>query len=369
MQVYFRENGNVKGVIDNDKHKQGSDFYGYIVVSFEEACKCIDGEDVIVICCIDIFAKEIEKQLKGSGCKCDHYIFDERDIENLYCYNISKYIFGNCTEEGYEERLISRCCTQKDFAREDFQWAADQLKINIKHNFHRKPWERLYIVNVLNQQGLLKEEMKAIGFAVGQEPLPAYFAGRHIHVLATDLNPKEALEWVDTNQNAAGDLEKLYRENICSQEDFKKYLSFRYVDMNHIPDDLKDFDFCWSSCAVEHVGSLAKSIECIKNMLNVLKPGGLAINTTEFNLSSNIDTIEEGNSIIFRRKDIEDLVQWCEDNGHHLEVSFKRGSMKGDRYIDIPPYKTYNAKYHLNIMIGKYASTSFAIIIRKNSNI
>lgn len=366
MWTCFEGIKNIKGVIDNNVQKQGDTFYGHKIYSFEEAEKYIEEWDIIVICCRAIYMKEIEVQIQNSGGQYQYCFFEEPDDERSYCYKVSKYLLGNCTDIGYEERLISRCCTQKDFEREDFKVTANQLMLDISDRLERKHWEFIYIVNVLEQQGLLKEGRRGIGFAVGREPLPSFFASRHMKILATDLDPNDerAANWMATGQHSEGYWEQLYYNKICKKEDFEKYVSFRYIDMNCIPDDLEGFDFCWSSCAVEHVGSLQKAVECLKDMLKVLKPGGFAINTTEFNLSSNKETLEEGGSILFRRKDFEELAQWCKEQGHEMEVSFKRGNMNGDRYVDIPPYFVFT-KYHLTLMVEKYATTSFAIIIRK----
>lgn len=98
-------------------------------------------------------------------------------------------------------------------------------------------------------------------------------------------------------------------------------------------------------------------------MLKVLKPGGIAVHTTEFNLISNNDTVEEGNSVIFRRRDIEEMRDWFISNGHQMETSFVRGSEEGDLFVDIPPFKA--EPYHLNLQLDEYIATSFAIIVRK----
>lgn len=363
----FLYTANIKGIIDSDVKKEGELYFGHKIVSPDAAGKYLSKNDII-ICCEEKYAMEIEKSLKKQGWRNEYCMLDKNGIAKLYCYFISKYFIGNHIERGYEERLISKCCTEADFEQEDFKWAATQLKEDIENRRHRKTWEFLYIVSVLKKHCMLKHGKKGIGFAVGTEPLPSFFANQSINVLATDLNPtyEGAKGWVESNQNSGGDLEKLYFEKLCKRKVYDRNVTFRYVDMNDIPDDLRDFDFCWSSCAVEHVGSLEKAKECIKNILKVLKVGGIAVHTTEFNLSSNSETIDTGNSVIFRRKDIEELAEWCRDNGHYMEVSFKRGNWAGDRYIDIPPYDIYT-KYHLNLMIDKYASTSYGIVIVKGA--
>lgn len=150
---------------------------------------------------------------------------------------------------------------------------------------------------------MLKDGERGLGFAVGTEPLPAYFASRGCNILATDLGSdgEQAEEWIATGQNADGNIEVLNRNNLCDKEVFENKVRYKNLDMNSIPDDIGEFDFCWSSCAIEHVGSLEKSKSFLKNMLKTLKPGGIAVHTTEFNLSSNEDTITEGDNVIFRK--------------------------------------------------------------------
>ena len=46
-------------------------------------------------------------------------------------------------------------------------------------------------------------------------------------------------------------------------------------------------------------------MDFVINSMRVLKPGGVAVHTTEFNLSSNDDTIEARDLCVYRRRDIE----------------------------------------------------------------
>lgn len=278
-----------------------------------------------------------------------------------------KYKFGDFMEEGYEERLISRACTERDFMREDFKEIMELP--HIRHEIHhRKAWEFAFVILLLKQYDMLHEGIKGLGFAVGTEPLPSYFANRGVNVLATDLEPERASEkgWVKTGQNCSGNIEELYYEDICERSIFDRKVKFEYLDMNHIPDKLHDYDFCWSCCAIEHVGSLALSKEFLKNMIGVLKPGGIAVHTTEFNLTSNDKTIEKGRDIIYRKKDIQEIEAWCKEHGHQMECSFVRGRAPEDLNVDRPPY--CEGTSHLTLGIGRYASTSFAIVIRKKEN-
>jgi len=179
------------------------------------------------------------------------------------------------------------------------------------------------------------------------------------------LSKETAELWANSGQNAGGDINKLWRPSILSKDDFDKHVIYRDVDMNEIPADIGQFDFCWSSCAIEHVGGLELSKRFLKNMINVLKPGGIAVHTTEFNLWSNEDTIEDGISVIYRRKDFEELKDWYSQHDCSLELSFKRGTGSVEMFLPLPPYEDGDTRNHLNLIIGQYASTSYALIIKK----
>ncbi len=82
--------------------------------------------------------------------------------------------------------------------------------------------------------------------------------------------------------------------HLCDRQQFNRFVEFREVDMNTVPDDLAGYDFCWSACALEHLGSLDNGIKFIRRSLACLAPGGVAVHTTEFNTSSDEDTLLRG---------------------------------------------------------------------------
>jgi hypothetical protein len=141
--------------------------------------------------------------------------------------------------------------------------------------------------------------------------------------------------------------------------------------MNHIPDDLRGYDFTWSTCSFEHCGSLELGLRFLERQMECLRPGGVAVHTTEFNLSSNDDTLAEGPCVIFRLRDIEDVCRRLTEQGHHVEpLDLDPGSDELDRFVDPPPYyesakEPYGRIKHLRLSLAGYASTSIGLIIRK----
>ncbi len=230
--------------------------------------------------------------------------------------------------------------------------------------YHRKQWEFCYILQALARHGMLAPDMRGLGFGVGEEPLVALFAQRGVQVMATDLDhtAAQALGWVATDQHAANKA-ALNGRNLCEPEAFERLVDFCVMDMNAVPADLAgQFDFCWSACALEHLGSIAQGLAFIEHSVECLTPGGVAVHTTEFNCSSNDDTLDHASTVLFRERDFQALAARLRANGHIIELTFDLGDMPLDRHIDIAPYC---ADQHLKLQIERWVTTSFGLIIRK----
>jgi SAM-dependent methyltransferase len=237
-------------------------------------------------------------------------------------------------------------------------------KIGFAPIWHRKRWEFMYICQVLYERGFLAPGIKGLGFGVGEEPLPAFFASQGCRLTLTDMPPEAAADagWVETEQYAVS-RETLRRPFVCPDDVFDANVSFRFCDMNAIPPDLKEFDFCWSACALEHLGSIESGLAFIESSVDTLRPGGIAVHTTEFNLSSNDDTVAEGSTVLFRRRDLEGLAERLNKNGHVMAlVDFDPGQGVMDRYIDVPPYRD---EPHLKLALSGYACTSLGLFVRR----
>ena len=251
----------------------------------------------------------------------------------------------------------------------DLMKATDQLsERNYKEQvtYHRKLWEFVYISQALYERGMLSQGKKGVVFGAGTECLPDLFASYGCHILATDLSFDDASEkgWVDSAQNAAGVLSKFNQYHFCDETEFYERVSYRDVDMNDIPKDIEGYDFCWSACALEHLGSLQKGLEFIKNSLKTLKSGGIAVHTTEYNLTSNDQTIDGEGLVLYRKKDIESLIRELEEAGNYVyPMDWHVGNNVLDNFVDLPPFS--HKDMHLRLVKEEYATTSIGIIIRK----
>ncbi|RYD94276.1 MAG: class I SAM-dependent methyltransferase, partial [Sphingomonadales bacterium] len=229
---------------------------------------------------------------------------------------------------------------------------------------HRKQWEFIFIARALEYYGALRDGSRGLGFGVGVEPMPSVFAAAGCHVLATDLPAQDdrALVWNATDQLGTS-LRQIHQPQLCPEDIFYERVSYRAVDMNAIPADLVDFDFTWSSCAYEHLGSIKAGLAFFENSIACLKPGGIAVHTTELNLSSNSDTLDHSSTVIFRRRDFEALAERLVSQGHDvIPITFDSGQTELDRFIDLPPYSQDS---HLRLALLRWVATSFGMIVRK----
>lgn len=228
---------------------------------------------------------------------------------------------------------------------------------------HRKVWEFVWILATLRAAGLLRSGIRALGFGVGHEPLPAYFASLGIEVLATDAPPEVVAGqgWDSTGQHAAA-LQALHQPHLVADAELARLVRFSPVDMNHIPATLGGFDFCWSACALEHLGSLEHGMRFIEASLATLKPGGIAVHTTEFNLSSNDRTAESPDLSLYRKRDIEGLFERLVAAGHEpLPLNLHPGAAALDEHVDLPPY----SPMHLKLEMRHHVCTSIGIAVRR----
>ncbi|MEX1181509.1 MAG: MFS transporter [Cucumibacter sp.] len=260
---------------------------------------------------------------------------------------------------------ISQLCTVNQFREHTYQHWAAEMRSPVRLN--RKQWEFVYILQTLQRHGVLAVGRRGLGFGCGREPIAAMIAKRGAEVLATDLGLGEAVEkgWAAGHQHAA-DLKSLNAIGICPEDDFSRLASFEPCDMNNIPTRYSGlFDFTWSACSLEHLGSLRHGMDFVINAMRCLKPGGLAVHTTEFNLSSNEKTFETPHCSLYRRQDIERLRDELVVLGHQVApITLNAGSEPVDRHVDMPPYKS---SPHLRLEIGTFASTSIGIVVRKAS--
>lgn len=193
-------------------------------------------------------------------------------------------------------------------------------KLDLKPAYDRKAWEFTQLLQAAWQKGKFYNS-RAVSFGSGTEPLASWFALMDTEVVVTDIKPATQQlqrDWVTTGQHCGGDVSRLYFPKVCpDMQRFNRNVSFRYADMRDIPSDLRNFDLCWSMGSLEHLKSAEAGLDFIVNSLDVLKPGGLAVHTTEYNKQPPnarldlVDTVYYGaNDLIALRDKLEAAGHW-----------------------------------------------------------
>ncbi len=245
---------------------------------------------------------------------------------------------------------------------------ADALRLPEGVRFHRKWWEWAAIAQALDERGMLRAGRRGCGFAVGREPLASQFAAIGADILATDLGDDAASRsWGATGQHAAS-LDALFWPSLIDRPAFDARVRFLPQDMRALDHAaLGVFDFLWSSCSFEHLGDLEAGLRFVLESTALLRPGGVAVHTTELNLSSDNDTPAAGDTVLYRRRDIASLDRRLRAIGCGLEpLDEYAGTDPEDLAFDAPPYYAHGRE-HIKLWLGGYVATSALLVIRKGA--
>jgi hypothetical protein len=237
-----------------------------------------------------------------------------------------------------------------------------RLFTKVNHNiFYRKIWEYLYVVKQCELWFAGRSPKKAYGFGCGLERLPLYIAQHVQSVVATDAPPEVAKAcWKDSKQYLSS--LKYYDGFSTEFLEETQRISVGYHDMNSIQQDIGLQDFIWSASSLEHLGTMAKAKQFVVESSQLLTPGGMAAHCTEYNLSSNIETRLKGDSVYFRRRDVNDLAEMLDDKGLCLSpVNFTNYHHPYNTYVDRPPYLSNPS--HMRVSFDGYALTSFGFTV------
>ena len=126
-------------------------------------------------------------------------------------------------------------------------------------------------------------------------------------------------------------------------------MRYRDVDMNAIPRDLRDFDFTWSSCALEHLGTLAAGMDFVVNQMACLGPEGRLCTRTEYLVSSNDVTVEAGARSSTGAATSSRWSSACGGRATPSTSTTREGTTPEDLHVDVPPY----TDVHLRTRTGR----------------
>jgi hypothetical protein len=253
----------------------------------------------------------------------------------------------------------------EDCFKDSYRDLMENMRLPVYPN--RKRWEYWRIAETVFRYVKAKNP-KGVGFGVGKEHLPEFFASLGHKVLCTDgpVTDTTEREWQGTGQHASR-LDDLHH-GLIPLDAFNKRATFREVDMLAIPKDIKGYDYCWSAGSLEHLGSLQAGLDFIERSLDCLKPGGWSVHATEFNLASIADpycpTVEGGSFCFYRTSDLQTFADRMTSLGHNaLPFVFEQGKHPENFLPDVHPYP--HGETHMSLIAAGHHVTSVLIAIQK----
>ena len=252
------------------------------------------------------------------------------------------------------EKPVSQLCTAAQCEEPAFKEILQAMAMLPR--LHRGVWQHVYVVSVLATLGCIAPGRSALGLGVRRERIPALLASRGVAVVAI-ADPGRV-----PDQEARGGLH-LFHPEVVHLEDFEALAHYHEADLRDPRADLgAGYDAVWSCALAQHMGSVERVLGFLERSLDVLKPGGVAVHTFDFNISSDDQTVDRADFAIPRRRDMEALALRLKRAGHEmLPLNLHPGHDTADGVVDVPPY----GLPHLKIEVGEHVVTSLGLAIRK----
>jgi SAM-dependent methyltransferase len=262
----------------------------------------------------------------------------------------------------------SKICDAADwFDPEVQQVIQEELKEPAK--LHRKQWEFAMIFLTLCKLGLLTDQKTGLSLGGGNERV-LYSIARHIKkLIVTDLYDNNT-SW-DCARTT--DPDEFIKANKPFPVDDEKLQALK-MDMRFLDFAGCTFDFCYSSCAIEHIGDYNDFLQHFNEVNRVLKDGGIYVLTTELQFGER--TIADQNNFIFEKEYLSRLISESDlDFVTDADVSLARNrvnypfpsnirnlSFTGNNFI---AEKLFNEFPHLFLLKGNVPFTSVLLVLRK----
>ena len=181
-------------------------------------------------------------------------------------------------EHTLQDKCWQKICVAEDWHHPDFEFVLNNIFKRIP-SYHRKQWEFIVIFLNLMKQNKLHDQSVGASFGAGREPLIFNVLPYVKHFTATDLyslNTGWLTAKLDDQQNP-----KEFVVGACPEGMDHSHLDVMEMDMRTIGFDDNSLDFCYSSCAFEHIGHDKDFIQHLKEVKRVLKDDGVYVMTTE----------------------------------------------------------------------------------------
>ncbi|ABA57261.1 hypothetical protein Noc_0748 [Nitrosococcus oceani ATCC 19707] len=250
-------------------------------------------------------------------------------------------------------------------------WFDSRIDYIIRNNlrsyptFHRKQWEFAMLFLALSEEKILHEDAIGIVFGAGAERLLFSICEKVKKLIATDLYSASS-NWIGARTSNP-------KQFILDHAPFPidtDRLDAAYMDMRSIEYPNDTFDFCYSSCAFEHIAEDdAGFLEHLLEVNRTLKEGGVYAMTTE--LTYNDETVRIPNNHLF---EINHLLGLIQSSGLHAKPVFNAKLSENMLNEPMPSPEDFGFNYgkhwipHVTLLRHGRIFTSCMLILKKDSN-
>lgn len=198
---------------------------------------------------------------------------------------------------------MSKLCDAADWFRPEVLDIIDR-ELREVPRFHRKQWESAMIVHTLQRLGKLRPDATGLSMGGGKE-LVLYAIAQHVRQLVvTDLYDRQTT-WDCAKTD---DPDAFIRTNKPFPVDDARLKVLR-MDMRELEFPDRSFDFCYSTCAVEHIGARTDFLRHFNEVARVLADDGVYVFTTE--VSTGDVTIRDEHNYVFSLQELYEMFTEC----------------------------------------------------------
>ncbi len=266
-------------------------------------------------------------------------------------------------------RYVSKVCDAADWFDPELQKII-QEELQEPARFHRKQWEFAIIFLALKKHGMLDPAKVGLSVGGGNERV-LYAIARHIrHLTVTDLYDQNT----DWDCARTDDPDLFIKQSKPFPVEDNKIQALR-MDMRQLDFEDQSFDFCYSSCAIEHIGEYGDFLQHFNEVYRVLKTNGIYVFTTEFHFGE--ESIQDQNNYIFSGNYLKNLIS---DTDFSVEVQPQVKIWQHRANLPLPS-NVANLCYgnndihesllvdtlpHIHLLRGRFPFTSISLILRKS---
>lgn len=266
-------------------------------------------------------------------------------------------------------RPLSKLCDASDWSDPEFDRIV-RTELAEEPRFHRKQWEFAQIFRALQALGCLTAASRGLSMGGGDERLLYAVARRAGHLTVTDLY-ESGSAWMSARMD---DPERAIKAAAPFPIEPHR-LTARRMDMRALEFDDASFDFCYSSCAIEHIGHYDDFVKHLREVRRVLRDDGVYALTTEFHYGEQV--VPAPHNYYFSEGFLDELVKaasFVTIDGADGTLSRHALNHPMPAYLtdlcadpsDAVTSRLLEAAPHLQLLRGCLPFTSMSLVLRKS---